>query len=238
LRRERLQTASSTPTDNAIAERASEKARLGSDLQALSTQLESEAQKLNSLRSRLDNLKQQLSSKVDPNYGYQISNLSDEIQDLSSTLREYQWSESDLDRQLNLALQQQSAALRISVQQMEQNILKQEQEIKVNQDELSYWIYNNNDITQKDERVQYLEEALLNQSQALNDMKTQRAEILTRSMEQSQNIQAQAREVASAINEDRYDIQEQMSSLRGEIKRLQYLQNQSRTSQFSLTAQV
>lgn len=85
---------------------------------------------------------------------------------------------------------------------MEQNILKQEQEIKVNQDELSYWIYNNNDITQKDERVQYLEEALLNQSQALNDMKTQRAEILTRSMEQSQNIQAQAREVASAINED------------------------------------
>ena len=78
-------------------------------------------------------------SKVDPNYAYQIRNLSDEIQDLYDDLREYRWSESDLDRQLNQALQQQSVALRISVQQMEQN-----------------------------------------QSQALNDMKTQRIEDLIR----------------------------------------------------------
>lgn len=234
----RRQTASKVPDSTLTAAQAAEKERLQNDIQALSGQLESEAQKLTSLRSRLEYLRQQLTSKVDPNYGYQISDLSDEIQELSDTLRTYQWGERDLDRQVNQALQEQNAALRVSVQQMEQNIVKQEQEMKANQDELSFWVYNNGDMNQKDQRIQYLENALLNQSQLLNDMKTQRAEILTRALEQSQSIQAEARATANAINEDRYNIQEQMSSLRGEIKRLQYLQNQSRTSKFSLMTQV
>ncbi|MFM6929109.1 MAG: hypothetical protein ACKOX6_11635 [Bdellovibrio sp.] len=234
----RRQAASKTQDKGPSIAQAAEKERLRNDIQALSLQLDSEAQKLTSLRSRLGDLKQQLSSKVSPNYGYQISDLSDEIQDLSDTLRSYQWGESDLDRQLNLVLQQQSTALRVSIQQMEQNIVRQEQEVKMNQDELSFWVYNNGDMNQKDERVQYLERTLLNQSQLLNDMKAQRAEILSRSLAQSQSLQAEAQAAASTINEDRYNIQEQISSLRGEIKRLQYLQNQSSTSKFSLMTLV
>ncbi|MGE5086302.1 MAG: hypothetical protein ACM3MG_08400 [Bacillota bacterium] len=234
----RRRTTSINENNSPSLKHTAEKDRLRQDIQALSVQLEAETQKLSSLQSRLENLRQQLRSKTDPNYGYQISSLSDEIQDLSDSLRIYQWSEGDLDRKVNMALQEQSAELRLAVQQMEQNIIRQEQEIKANQDELSFWIYNNGDMTQKDQRIQYLENALLNQSQELNDMKMQRAQILSNSLEQSKSIQTEASVTASAINEDRYAIQEQMAALRGEIKRLQYLQNQASASKFSLMTQV
>ena len=215
----RRRVAAVPENSRSATEKAALKERLQSDLQGLSTQLKNENDKLDSQRSYLENIKQQLNPKVELNYSSQIRNLSDEIQELSDMLRSYQWAEGDLNREVYQGLQEQNVTFKYSSDQMDQNILIQEQAIKETRDELAYWLLNNSYVNEKEARVQELQGLLADQLQQINDMKIQRAQLSVRSLEQIQSIQNQARGVASTISDSRADIQEQMSSLRGEIQR-------------------
>ncbi|QDK45483.1 hypothetical protein DOM22_10145 [Bdellovibrio sp. ZAP7] len=235
LLRRRTAAVTEQPTvDNSLR-----KTQLQKEIQDLSTQLYQENQKLDTQRKYLDDLRNKTNpDRVEVNYRNQISTANQEIQTLSDTLRGDQFNEAEIQREVQRISTETNTAARFYTEQMDKNIKDQEAIIRRTQEDLEYWMGNLNYMTLRDQNVSILQQQLAAQNQQLQDMKVQRLQISAQALEQTQNVQAQARQIASENAAARADVQDQIDSLREQIQRLEYAYRQTRYGQMSAQSQV
>lgn len=226
-------SAAATP-DNSL-----KKSQLHQEVQALSNQVFEENRKLETQRQYLEDLRNRTNpASTEMNYRNQISTANREIQFLTDTLRSDQYSETDVQREVERIQAEQNSAVRFYQEQMDQNIKDQEALVRRTQEDLQYWDMNLNNLTLREQNVQVLQQLLAEQTQQLQNMKVQRLEIAARALENTQNVQAQARQLANDNSQARADIQDEISSLREEIQRLESNYRQTRFTQMSAQSQV
>lgn len=215
------------------------KSQLQQEVQALSNQVFEENRKLETQRQYLEDLRNRTNpASTEMNYRNQISTPNREIQFLTDTLRSDQYSETDVQREVERIQAEQNSAVRFYQEQMDQNIKDQEALVRRTQEDLQYWDMNLNNLTLREQNVQVLQQLLAEQTQQLQNMKVQRLEIAARALENTQNVQAQARQLANDNSQARADIQDEISSLREEIQRLESNYRQTRFTQMSAQSQV
>ncbi|WP_413587590.1 hypothetical protein [Bdellovibrio sp. HCB274] len=216
-----------------------QKDQLQQEVQGLSNQLLQENQKLDTQKQYLDQLRERNNpDRLEFNYNNQVSQAHEEIQYLTDTLNNEQFSESRLQQEVQRLQSEQDVSLRFYNEQMDQNILQQEAVVRKAQQDLQEWELNYNDLTLREQRVQELRAQLVEQTQLLQDMKLQKLQLAAQSLERTQQIQEQARDVASQNTAARSEIQEEIASLRDEIQRLEYSYRQTRFTQMSAQAQI
>ncbi|WP_413581502.1 hypothetical protein [Bdellovibrio sp. HCB288] len=227
------------PSQANAPENALKKTQLQQEVQALSEQLLQENQKLDTQKQYLDQLRQRSNpDRIELNYRNQVSQAYQEIQSLNETLNNDQMTQGGLQQEIQQALSAQSVSLRYYSEQMDQNILQQESLVKKTQEDLEYWKSNYNYLNLRDQKVQEIQSVLDEQLQALQDMKVQKLQLAAQALEQAQQMQQQARQAASDNSAAREEIQEEISSLREDIQRLEYSYRQNRLTQMSAQSQV
>lgn len=226
-------------TEKPVVDNSVRKTQLQKEIQDLSTQLYQENQKLDTQRKYLDDIRNRNNpDRVEINYRNQISTANQEIESLTDLLRGEQFSEAEVQREVQRITTETNTAVRFYTEQMDKNIKDQEDMIRRTQEDLEYWKANLNYLTLRDQNVLILQQQLANQNQQLQDMKVQRLQISAQALEQTQQAQAQARQIASENATARAEVQDQIDSLRDQIQRLEYAYRQTRFSQMSAQTQV
>ncbi|WP_413578726.1 hypothetical protein ACLVWU_09345 [Bdellovibrio sp. HCB290] len=232
-------TAAVPEVTSGVPQNSLKKDQLQQEVQALSNQLLQENQKLDTQQQYLDQLRERSNpDRLEFNYRNQVSQAHQEIEYLTDTLNNDQFSESRLQQEVQRLQSEQDVSIRYYNQQMDQNILQQEAVVQKLQQDLQDWQLNFNDLTLQAQRVQELQGQLAEQTQLLQDMKVQKLQLAAQSLERTQQIQNQARDVASQNTNARSEIQEEINSLREEIQRLEYSYRQTRFTQMSAQAQI
>lgn len=229
--------ASSSPVNITTEER---KAAMQSELQAMQQRLADEQQKLAQQNDDLNNLKalQTQQQEQPAAYASQIRERNAEIQELVSSLQDYRAAETDLSRRAAAALREQSSAASVMKDQMDENIRQQELLIRQTEEQLAYWQLNYNYFPEREANLEQLNATLAEQQQRLADMRAQRLEISQSALTGTQNVNDQISMSSSAGSEDRAQINEEIMSLREEIRRLQNQQTQTRQSVMTMNSQV
>ncbi|WP_142694710.1 hypothetical protein [Bdellovibrio sp. NC01] len=216
------------------------KAAMQNELQAMQQRLADEQQKLAQQNESFNNLKalQTQQQEQPAAYASQIQQRNTEIQELVSSLQDYRAAEADLSRRAAAALREQSSAAAVMKDQMDENIRQQELLIRQTQEDLAYWQLNYNYAPEREANLERLNATLSDQQQRLADMRAQRLEISQSALVGTQNVNDQVAMSSSSGSDDRAQINEEIMSLREEIRRLQNQQNQTKQSVTSMNTQV
>ncbi len=218
-----------------------QKTQSQADLQLLQKQLDDEQKKLNANKQNLEKLKAQQAQQAQQpaiNYSSQIQSNSQQIESLIAGLRDYRMTEGDLSRRATEALREQSNAVSLAKDQLDENIRVQEGLIRQTQEDITFWTYNNNYVPVQQENLDRLNALFNSQQQRLLDMRAQRIDISASALQTTQNTQADLQVISGANADDQYDMMDEIGDLRNEIRRLEAEQTKARMSLMTLNSQI
>jgi hypothetical protein len=228
------------PSSQEIA-RETLRGQLRTEIQGLTSRLQSERDRLSSQENQLSQLQsagQQQTTTATPNYNSEIDQNRTEISNILNELRGFERMETYINQRAAELLRDQSSSAGVARQELENNIRTQEDLIAQNAQQMSYLEDYRNYIDQREVKIEQLRQTLADQQAQLDAMRQQRLTIASSVLDSDRQVQGEKDQALAQLNNERSDMNEQITSLRSEINRLQEAQANNRMSTISRSAQI
>lgn len=210
-------------------------------LQNLQRQLSLEQQKLQAQGQTLVQMRQsQQSLEGSVSYSPQIYSRDLEIENVMDEMAEYRRAEEELNRVAEVTLNNQDNAARLAREQVDTQIQDLEQDIRRNQNELSYWQLNplSDQVLQQPPQVVLLQSRLAEQQQQLQDLRLERLNISATVMGNTENVHNLIEMARNELRMSTAQAQGQIFALRSEMAQMQNTQFRAQSRLRDLRTQI
>lgn len=205
---------------------------------SLEQRLNEERQRLEAQKQALDNLRTQNQEPTPSTFSTQIQEGSNELQNLYMELGNYDNAEREINRRADEIIRDQNSQAQVLRDRIDQDIRTQEDLIRQTQEQITFWQFNGNYMTEQIARLAEGQALLTQQQQQLENLKQQRLEISAQILENSRAVQAQKEQELGDLAQERTTLQSEMLNMNEELRRLQDEQVKQRSTQMSIGSQI
>ena len=171
-------------------------------------------------------------------YSQPITDNDNQIQTLTDLLDQHRLAENDVNEAATLRLQEQSSAEKSARDQIDQNIISLEQELRQTQNLIAYWQMQFSELDTKEDQLASLYPVLQNQESQLAQLRQQRVDISTQVLLGTQAISSATEGARAQLAANEKAIQNEITNLKESTARLLRDQDQARASSEYLAQQV
>lgn len=220
----------------------SRRMELQNEIRNLQVQLEQERADLQTQRQVLENLRAQYNQQQQQSaiaFPAQINANQAQIQNLSDSLESQRMAEVDISEASQNAINEQLRAAQVAREGIEANIAIVEESIQQTQQQMAALAATVPfDLTARDTQMAQLRNQLALQTQELDNLRAQRLDISSNTLNQSRAISSLTETQRAALTDNQSAILEQIAALREENVRLQNAQTETRMSSMTLSSQI
>lgn len=215
---------------------------LQNEIQNLQVQLEQERADLQTQRQILENLRAQYNQQQQQSaiaFPAQINANQAQIQNLADSLESQRLAEVDISEASQNAINEQLRAAQLAREGIETNMAIVEETIQQTQQQIAALAATVPfDLTARDTQIAQLRNQLALQTQELDNLRAQRVEVSSSTLNQSRAISSLTETQRAALADNQSALLDQISTLREENVRLQNAQTETRMSTMTLSSQI